>query len=695
MAGTIVAALGGFAVLGLMAVALTAMLALARQRRAHEALALEFDALTAEQERLNDRLFELSESAERHRSLIEAQGDVIVRLGPSGDVLYANAAYGALIGQDVDLWPIPPLAVLETSPVSLRPEGARQFEERIAAADGERWLSWIETPVMEGDGRAAIQRVGRDVTASVQARRELEEARARAESANAAKSRFLATVSHEFRTPLNGIIGMSDLLADTRLDPEQRTYVRALKSSGQALLSLIEEILDFSRIEAGKTTLTEEPFDLVALVEGVVELLAPKAHDKGLALATEATPDLPSLVVGDAERIRQILINLVGNAVKFTAEGGVVVRVSHGDGVARIAVRDTGPGIAPDRVKAIFNEFEQGDDAVARQHGGTGLGLAIVKRLLPLMQGEIEVTSTPDVGSCFSVILPLPLSPEAQPLWRGRHDGLQVMLLSRAAVERASLAAMVEATGADVRCLTDDEDARAALLERSPDVLMIDLSIGADRARELAILARAAGVRRRIVLLSPFERRGFGPPAAAGFDAFLVKPVRARSLFAHLKDGADRFEAAGSDGDIPATPEGAERPRVLLAEDNEINALLARRTLEKLGAEPVWARNGREAVELMAAALSGQAPPFSLGVFDVRMPVMDGLAAARLIREEEAALGLMHRLPLIAVTANVAEEDRLAAFAAGFDDCLPKPLVREQLAGWLRLALDPAHAHAA
>ncbi len=695
MAAHVVAALGGFAVLGLFAVALVAMLALVRQRRAYEALAAEFDALTVEQERLNDRLFELSESAERHRSLIDAQGDVIVRLGPDGAVIYANAAYAGLVGQDVDLSPLPQLGVLESSPTTVRPDGARQFEQRIKAHGGERWISWVETAVMEGDGRAVIQRVGRDVTASVEARRELEEARARAESANAAKSRFLATVSHEFRTPLNGIIGMSDLLADTRLDPEQRTYVRALKTSGQALLSLIEEILDFSRIEAGKTTLTEESFDVVSLVEGVVELLAPKAHDKGLSLATEAGPDLPAMVVGDAERIRQILINLVGNAVKFTVQGGVVVRIGYAEGMARIGVHDTGPGIPPDRVKTIFNEFEQGDDAVARQHGGTGLGLAIVKRLLPLMRGEIEVDSTQGVGSCFTVVLPLPAAPDSRPLWSGRHDGLDVTILSRGPIERSALAAMAEATGATVTCLADEEAAREHLLARSPDVLMIDLSVGADRARELAILARAAGVKRRIILLSPFERRSFGPPAAAGFDAFLVKPVRARSLFAHLREGAERFDPSGPHDDGLNLPPLSERPRVLIAEDNEINALLARRTLEKLGAEPIWARDGREAVELMTASLAGHAPPFALGVFDVRMPVMDGLSAARAIREEEAALGLMHRLPLIAVTANVAEDDRLAAFAAGFDDCLPKPLVREQLAGWLRLALDPAHASAA
>jgi signal transduction histidine kinase/CheY-like chemotaxis protein len=642
-------------------------------------------------EKLNDRLFMLAESEERHRSLVEAQGDLITRVSAQGEILFANDAYVRFAGEDGGR--PARLTVLHTVAAEAQgADGARFYDEEVATAAGPRWISWTENTVKQGDGQIVFQRVGRDVTRRVAIEQELAEARSRAEGASAAKSRFLATVSHEFRTPLNGILGMADLLSDTRLDPEQTTYVRALRTSGQALLSLIEEILDFAKIEAGRTTLAEDQFDLVAVAEGVVELLAPKAHDKGLALMTLAAPDAPLRVTGDAERVRQVLINLVGNAVKFTQAGGVCVRIGADDGHTVISVEDTGVGIPADRLATIFEEFEQGDDQTARTHGGSGLGLAIVRRLVNLMGGDVTVESQPGRGSIFTVTLPLALT--GVPDHGVRHDGVNVVLVSQGAYEAAHLAEMVRQTGAEIRLITSLDEAQAVMLGEPIDVLMVDLSVGADQARELAILARAAAVPRRIIILSPLERRAFGPPAAAGFDGFLVKPVRGRSLLAHLRGGSERVADIGRAAD--AAPEPAvERPRVLLAEDNEINALLARRTLEKLGVEPVWARNGQEAVDLMTAALTGQALPFALGVFDVRMPVMDGLRAARLIRDEETALGLMQRMPLIAVTANVSAEDRSAAIAAGFDDCLPKPLVREQLAVWLRLALDPAQSSAA
>ncbi len=680
------------------AAAVAALIA-SRRMRELEHMRAENKRLSAQNEALNDRLFALAESEERHRSLIEAQGDVILRRRADGVVLYANDAYAQLVG-------VPAAEIIGTkvmpnrlalTDLECRPDGARLFDERIQTPDGERWIAWAETPLPAMDGHGVAQRVGRDVTSRVASERELAEARRRAESANEAKSRFLATVSHEFRTPLNGIIGMSDLLCDTRLDPEQMTYVRALRTSGQALLSLIEEILDFARIEAGKTTLSEEAFDLVSLVEGVVELLAPKAHDKGVSLSTMTGADVPARLIGDPERIRQVLINLVGNAVKFTQEGGVGVRIGWIDGAVEIAVVDTGPGIAPDRIGAIFDEFEQADDHTGRQHGGSGLGLAIVKRLLPLMQGEVRVESELGHGSTFTLRLPLKVADGQPALATPGHPDLKALLVSKARLDAGYLMEMIWRTGADVATLDDAEAAQAEILGRRLDVLIVDLSVGADKARELAILARAAGVSRRIVILSPFERRAFGPPRAAGFDGFLVKPVRARSLLAHLAEGTAETapDSPEGGGDSAARTLPIERPRVLLAEDNEINALVARRTLEKLGAEPIWVRNGKEAVEMMTAALAGETPPFALALFDVRMPVMDGLKAARLVRDEESALGVMHRTPLIAVTANVSAEDRSAAIAAGFDDCLPKPLVREQLVSWLTLALDATRARAA
>ena len=661
--------------------------------RDHKRLEQHAAELADASERLNDRLFAVAESEERHRSLIEAQGDLIVRRMPDGEIVYANHAYAQLAGSTVEALigsqqaPHP----LSSALVEQRGDGTRLVDERFAAQDGERWISWAETTVLMASGGLVVQRVGRDVTSRVASEQQLDEALAHAKSASEAKSRFLATVSHEFRTPLNGIIGMADLLSDTRLDPEQTTYVRALRTSGHALLTLIEEILDFAKVEAGRTTLSETPFDLIALTEGVVELLAPKAHDKRLSLAMLAEPSIPARVLGDPDRVRQILINLVGNAVKFTESGGVGVRLSGADeGMIRIVVEDTGPGIAPDRLSAIFDEFEQADETTARTHGGSGLGLAIVKRLLPLMSGSIEVDSRPGEGSVFSVTLALRDGGGERPAPPADRPPLTALIVSAAPFEVDYLSRIIASAGSTILRTPDPARAQAMLLEQHLDVMLVDLAIGSERARELAILARAAGVARRIIILSPFERRSFGAPAAAGFDGFLVKPVRGRSLLAQLR--GDRVRAAVD----PANAEEAEaspaplRPRVLLAEDNEINALLARQTLEKLGADPVWAQNGQEAVSLMMQSLAGEAPPFALGVFDVRMPIMDGLKAARTIREDESAMAAMHRLPLIAVTANVSAEDRQAAMAAGFDDCLPKPLVRDQLALWLKLAVDPA-----
>jgi signal transduction histidine kinase len=276
-------------------------------------------ALTADVEKLSDRLWELADSEERYRSLIEAQGDLIVRRS-EGRIVYANAAYAALLGKSEAeaVGSVEQPRVRIARPVQALPGGARVIDECIETEEGERWLSWVETIVPVAAGQTVLQRVGREISGRIAAETALEEARSRAEEANAAKSRFLATVSHEFRTPLNGILGMADLLGDTRLDPEQATYVRALRSSGEALLGLVDDILDFAKVEAGKLELAEAPFDPAALIEDVTELMAPRAQAKGIEISALLGPDLPGKLVGDVERLRQILLNLVGNAVKFT-----------------------------------------------------------------------------------------------------------------------------------------------------------------------------------------------------------------------------------------------------------------------------------------------------------------------------------------------------------------------------------------
>ena len=390
----------GLLLIAWMAAALTAWRRAARLGRALAAL-----------EKAHDRTRRLAEAEQRTRSLIEAQPDMMVRHDARGRITFANAAYARLLdvsGGALEGTEVRP-KIVEAGPVHMRADGVRLVDEAIETDGGVRWIAWTETTITEPDGASEVLRVGREVTDRVVSERALEEARVKAEAASEAKSRFLATVSHEFRTPLNVILGMAALVLDTALNPEQTTYVHAIKTSGQALLSLVDEILDFSRIEAGRLTLNVEPFDLHDLIEGVVELLAPPAQGKGIEIAAFVAPDVPRRVVGDEDRLRQILVNLAGNAVKFTEAGGVGISVERGAaGEIALAVNDTGPGIAPERVPALFEEFEQGDGSASRRHGGTGLGLAITRRIVERMQGAITVDSAVGQGSAFHVRLPLP-----------------------------------------------------------------------------------------------------------------------------------------------------------------------------------------------------------------------------------------------------------------------------------------------
>jgi len=645
-------------------------------------------------EELSDDYWELRENEERARSLLEAQGDLIVRRDTHGHITYANDAFCALAGVNREelIGTAAELPVVAQGPVSVLADGTRVHDQSVASGDSARWIAWREV-VVRGDVGAETQAVGRDVSYRIEAEQALASARDQAEAANRAKSRFLATVSHEIRTPLNGILGMNDLLLDTELTPEQLTYVSMAKSSGKTLLSLIEEILDFSKIEADKLELEVRPFALTTLVEETVELLAPRAQAKGIDIVSFIDDRLPDKLMGDEARLRQVLLNLVGNAIKFTERGGVAVIVDPDERAnqIRLLVRDTGIGLKSEDHDRIFRDFEQADGSSTRKFNGTGLGLAISKRIVERMAGQIVVDSEPGHGATFTVTLPLSPAPDAEaPQCAAPDLGGQAILIATATqIESSLLARRLGGWGAETQTATYKESTAALLAKRRWDALLVDYPI----ARSLIAdgdLTRH-NVARGIVLIRPADRHELPALKAAGFTGYLVKPVRVASLAARLRNG-DAFESAPAETSAADAVGAATRGKglsVLVAEDNEINALLARVLLTRLGHRPTVVRDGKAAVEAWAAARAA-GTPYDLVLMDVQMPVMDGLEAGRRIRAAEAAAD-EPPTRMLALTANAQAEDREACFAAGMDGLLVKPLERERL----REALEAAAARLA
>jgi PAS domain S-box-containing protein len=568
-------------------------------------------------EELADFTWELKDAEARAISLLEAQGDLIVRRDSTGLITYANDVYCTLAGaaREQLIGTGAALDVIEQGEVRVMPDGTRMHDQKVATPDGPRWLAWRESVVFAGPGgESEVQGVGRDVTERTETGRALAEARDAAEAASRAKSRFLAMASHEIRTPLNGILGMTDLLLDTKLTPEQTAYVKATKASGDALLSLIEDILDFSKIEAGRLDLDSAPFSPLALAEEVVELLGPRAQAKGLCIACDVDETLPHSVTGDVTRLRQVLLNLAGNAIKFTETGGVAVTVGRGDAPGEIAfeVRDTGIGIAPDQQARIFLEFEQADGGNARRSGGTGLGLAISRRIVERMGGRIAVESTAGAGAAFRFTLPLQAGEPAAPAFIPPSlAGRAVLIVAADTPDAALLERRLTRWGAAVTS-TDAAARPAAGAVSGFDTVLLDLPLDTAAATLRDIAGRIA---RRIVLLTPGERANLPTLKEAGCTGYLVKPVRAASLAARLTGDAP-FEDAPAAADAPAALQPGRSLAVLVAEDNEINALLSRSLLERLGHRPTMVTDGAAAVAAWRAAQSA-GTPFDAVLMDV------------------------------------------------------------------------------
>jgi CheY-like chemotaxis protein/nitrogen-specific signal transduction histidine kinase len=541
-------------------------------------------------------------------------------------------------------------------------------------------------------------------------------ARERAEAANLAKSRFLATVSHEIRTPLNGVAGLAQLLAMTRLTAEQASYVEAIAESGRVLGQLIDDILDFSKIEAGRLDLRREPIAIAPLVESVVELLAPRAFSKGLEIASQIAPDAPGFVIGDRMRLQQALVNLMANAVNYTERGGVGLRLLYADAALRFEVHDTGPGVPEAARGVIFDEFEQDDASATRRHGGAGLGLAISRRLVQEMGGELALADTSAAGSIFNLTLPAPTARQAPSDFLA---GQNILVVADSRFEAPYLAETLIGAGAAPTIARGDEveallqrDAHALirpLLTQGPpspacgrrdaphvcgstfDAVIVDCALAPEVVAQTAQAARAAGVERLFLLFSPLERRAFGEAALREFDGWLVKPVRGASLASRLSSIAAQAPAA----EAGAPLRSLAGLRALVAEDNDINALIVTRCLEKLGAEATRARDGADAVAMAEAAVTDDGARFDVVLMDLFMPECDGIEATRRIRMAELR-ARAPRTPIVALTASAFEEDARAARAAGVDAVLHKPVEFATLGATLEeLRLTPRAARRA
>ena len=567
---------------------------------------------------------------------------------------------------------------------------------QLAHALSEKWrlsralhlrMSSLETAVLE---RTSALR--QEITVRQKFEEDLIRARDAAEAASRAKSAFLANMSHEIRTPMNGVLGMCQLLLDSGLTPEQHDLAQTLANSGETLFSLLNDVLDISKIEAGKMTLETAPLSIEDLVDGVAQLVARQADEKKLELIAEVDPAIRGQFIGDATRLRQVLINLASNAVKFTAAGEVAIHVrqtavSESSARFEFCVADTGIGISPGQIKELFAPFTQADTSITRRFGGTGLGLAICKSLVGLMGGSVEVSSTPGAGSRFHFTIEMPRAPEtaAHPGQHAAPPGLadvRTLIVDDNATNRKFLAHLLGAWGAPFAEASGADEAfqqvTDALATKRPfELVLLDYQMPDQDGLSLA--GRLSGILgpkapRMVLLTSHGDQPASAEYQAAGISSCLFKPLRRQSLLDCLVHTVGR--PLPGRAPVAASPAHAGI-HILVAEDHPVNQKVAQLALRRLGFEITLVSHGREALE---AARTGA---YDVIFMDCQMPEMDGFVATRAIREHEAVSGA-ERTPIIAMTAGAVQADRDNCLAAGMDDYLAKPVKWEAIPGLLR-----------
>ena len=665
-------------------------------------------------ESMEDQSWEIRESEERYRCLAEAFGDLVVHRDLRGNVLFANEAFQRNFGDKLNertpveerRFQLEPL--LDSGPSAQFVDNSQPQARDIHLQTllGPRWFSWLDIAIRDEDtGHSAIVSVAREITDRKENEAILEDARKRAESANQAKSRFLATVSHEIRTPLNGILGMAGLLKDTDLTPTQNAYVAAVETSGKSLFSLVEDVLDIAKIEAEKLVLNSEETNIRSLVEGVVELLANVSHEKDLEIISYVAPDVPDRLMLDKDRLRQVVLNIANNAIKFTETGGVLVKVTkineisdNGHVSLRFAIKDTGLGLAEEDKKRIFGEFEQVDDAPSRRQNGAGLGLAISQRIVQKMGGKIGVESKLNEGSEFSFEIEIPVVNSASnQLIQVKSSYNRVLLVGPDCYERQVAADHIRDSGCKVITCATKSAAFMALSQTEDqnqliDMVIVDTRLSFDTSSFLQEM-RASAVQpfKAVLIASPVNRSSVDGMLENGFDGWLMRPVRAKSMEETLF-GRASYQSPATKPDnalelVNMTVASGRSLKILLVEDNKINQMLARALITRSGHEAIVANDGQSAVDVFENSMLNERSGYDLILMDLHMPDMDGFEAIRIIRALEVTNNIP-ATPILMLSADEQEEVRRSAKQAGADGFVSKPIDAVQLGNAVRLVVD-------